>query len=294
MPLLIHGMWGLGDNIFSRPFIRVAAARYDIWLDTPWPELYADLNIKFVRGNRPLRTQQKNIARQSVDCWSQLPARPMPEITIAYNDLVVRSTILAAMDIRWQRLSIHFEPELFDLPDMGSSPIVSDKPIAVVRPVTVRREWHNEARNPLPEYVAAIAAELMATHTVVAVADLAPGAEWAVGELPPAHHYFVHGELAIRELLALMRDADIVIGGVGWIVPASLALKVKSFIILGGQGGYNAPSKITDPRLDLSQIGFAIPERLCKCINRLHNCNKTIVDPLGQFSRWWHNMRAAA
>jgi hypothetical protein len=241
-----------------------------------------------------LRTQQKNIARQSADCWSPLPLKPMPEITIGYSDLVLRSTILATMDIRWQRLSIAFDPALFDLPDMGPSPITSERPIAVVRPVTVRKEWQNEARSPRPEYVNALAAELMATHTVVAVADLAPGEEWLVGELPPAHHHFMFGELAIRELLALVRDADIVIGGVGWIVPAGLALKVKTFIILGGQGGYNAPAKITDPRLDLSRIGFAMPEKFCQCINRLHNCDKRIADPLGQFLRWSRNMQIAA
>jgi hypothetical protein len=297
MPLLIQGMWGMGDCIYSRPYIRVAAARHQVWLDTPWPELYADLNIKFVHGNKQLRTQQKNIARQPADRWSRLPQLPpnaMPEITIGYNDLAVRSTILATMDIRWQKFSIVFDPALFDLPDMGPSPMVSERPIAMVRPVTVRKEWQNEARSPRPEYINAIAAELMATHTVVAVADLAPGEEWLVGELPPAHHYFMHGELPVRELLALTRDADIVVGGVGWIVPAGLALKVKTFIVLGGQGGYNAPAKITDPRLDLSRLGFAIPEKLCPCINRLHNCDKTIADPLGQFHRWSRSIQAAA
>jgi hypothetical protein len=139
-----------------------------------------------------------------------------------------------------------------------------------------------------------IAAELMATHTVVSVADLAPGQEWIVGELPSAHHHFVFGELGVRELLALVRDADLVVGGVGWIVPAGLALKVKTFIVLGGHGGHNAPAKITDPRLDLSQIGFAIPERFCRCLNMLHNCDKVIADPLGQFLHWSRSFQVAA
>lgn len=290
-PVLIRGMWGLGDNIFSRPFVRAAAAQYEIWLETPWPELYADLDIRFVRGSRRLRTQQKNMARQSEDRWSN--SVPPRQLQIGYPGLEWLS-IIAALEQRWSRLRIGFDPALFDLPDMGSSPIVSDRPIAVVRPVTVRSEWHNEARNPRPEYVNALAAELMATHTVVAVADLAPGQEWTVGELPPAHHYFISGELPVRELLALVRDADIVLGGVGWIVPAGLALKVKTFVVLGGHGGHNAPAKITDPRLDLSRIGFAIPERFCRCTNMLHNCDKRIDDPLGQFSRWLNSARMAA
>jgi ADP-heptose:LPS heptosyltransferase len=293
-PVLVRGMWGLGDNIYSRPFLRAAAAQYEVHLETPWPELYADLDIKFVRGARRLRTQQKNIARQSADLWSN-PV-PQRQIQVGYPGLEWLS-IIAALEQRWARLHIKFDPALFDLPDMGPSPIVSDKPIAVIRPVTVRAEWRNEARNPQPEYVAILAEELMATHTVVAVADLAPGEEWLVGDigdLPPAHLHLIRGELSVRELLALVRDADIVVGGVGWIVPAGLALKVKTFVVLGGHGGHNAPEKITDPRLDLSRIGFAVPEKFCRCTNMLHNCDKRIADPLAQFYRWRHNLRVAA
>ena len=192
------------------------------------------------------------------------------------------------------RLGVGFDPKLFTLPDMGPSPVKSDRPIAVIRPVTLRTEWCNPARNPKPEYIYALAEELMATHTVVAVASLAEGQEWAVGNLPPAHHHFLHGELPIRELLALVRDADIAVGGVGWIVPASLALKSRLFVVLGGHGGHNAPEKITDPRLDLSRIGFAMPEDYCRCTHMPHKCEKTIVDPVGQFTHWYRSSRLAA
>jgi hypothetical protein len=287
-------MWGLGDNCYSRPFVRAAAALYEIHLETPWPELYADLDIKFVCGKRKLRTQQKNIARQPPGRWMRPAPIPMREIKVSYGRDISTSSIVNALEYRWSALKVGFDPALFDLPDMGPSPVKSEWPIAVIRPVTVRSEWRNEARNPQPEYVAAIAAELMATHTVVAVADLAAGEEWIVGEPPPAHRYFVHGELAVSELLALVRDADIVIGGVGWIVPAGLALKVRTFVVLGGHGGHNAPEKITDQRLDLSRIGFAYPEKFCRCTNMLHNCDKRITDPIGQFIRWSRSSRAAA
>jgi hypothetical protein len=284
----------MGDCIYSRPFVRAASEQYELHLDTPWPELYADLDIKFVCGTRKLRTQRKNMARQPRDRWMRSFPVAMREIKISYGRNISTTSIINALEHSWSRLNVGFDPALFDLPDMGSSPVVSEWPIAVVRPVTVRTEWCNEARNPQPEYVAALAAELMSTHTVVAVADLLPGQEWVVGEPPPAHRYFVHGELAVRELLALVRDADIVIGGVGWIVPAAIALKVKTFVVLGGHGGHNAPEKITDPRLDLSRIGFAYPEKMCRCTNMLHDCDKRIADPVGQFYRWSRSLRAAA
>lgn len=286
-------MFGLGDCIYARPFVVAASRQFNIYLETPWPELYSDLDIKFVKGNRKLRTQLKNMALQPASRWS-VPPRRAEEIRIFYWALEQQS-IVASLELRWLiALGIKFDASLFSLPDMGSAPLQSDRPFAVVRPVTVRSEWKNEARNPHPEYIAAIAEELMDTHTVIAVADLEDGAEWLVGELPPAHHYFVHGELKVRELLALVRDADVVVGGVGWIVPAGLALKVHTFVVLGGQGGHNAPEKITDPRLDLSRIDFAKPERYCKCSNMLHICDKTIADPLSQFRRWWSSLRPAA
>jgi hypothetical protein len=286
-------MWGLGDNIYSRPFVRAAAAQYEVWLETPWPELYGDLDIKFVRGTRRLRTQQKNMARQPAGRWSLPPW--MQEVKVSYGGDLRTASIVHALERKWSSLNVGFDSALFDLPDMGPPPAMPrHRPVAVVRPVTVRTEWRNQARNPRPEYVAALAAELMTTHTVVAVADLEAGQEWAVGELPPAHRYLVRGELNVRELLALVREADVVIGGVGWIVPAGLALGTKTFVVLGGHGGHNAPEKITDPRLDLSQIGFAMPEAFCRCTSMSHDCDKTIADPIGQFRRWSSSFRAAA
>jgi hypothetical protein len=291
--VLVRGMWGLGDNVYSRPFVAAAAKQYQLWLETPWPELYADLDIRFVQGARRLRTQCKNIARQPDGRWS-MPPRRVHEVKVQYWALDQQSIIVALERCWLIALEIGFNAKLLNLPEMGRSPVKSRRPIAVVRPVTVRSEWKNEARNPRPEYIAEIAAELMETHTVVAVADLEDGQEWLVGELPSAHRYFVHGELNVRQLLALVRDADVVVGGVGWIVPAGLALNVNTFVVLGGHGGHNAPNKITDSRLDLSRIGFAYPERFCKCTNMLHGCDKTISNPIGQFRQWLSSLPPAA
>lgn len=40
----IRGMQGLGDTLYSRPFIKAASDRGDdVWLVTAWPQLVADL-----------------------------------------------------------------------------------------------------------------------------------------------------------------------------------------------------------------------------------------------------------
>lgn len=282
-PLLIRGMWGLGDNIYLRPFIRAAATRASVYLETPWPELFEDLPVRFVRGDRALRTQTENVKRQAATRWSN-PPKGAREIRIGYGhvDLVTRG-ILGTME---RQLPLNGTPLVMDLPPLVRSPVRSKKPIAFVRPVTVRSEWRNEARNSLPEYVAQLAEALRQTHFVVGVAHLKDGQEWLAGEQPPFDRAFLHGELDVSSMLALAREADVIMGGVGFIVPAALALQRKAFIVYGGHGAHNAPAVITDRRIDCSQIGFAIPERFCQCANMLHKCDKRIASLPRQWNDW--------
>ena len=68
--------------------------------------------------------------------------------------------------------------------------------------------------------------------------------------------------------------------------------KVKTFVILGGHGGHNAPAKITDYRLDVSRLGFAIPDRFCQCISMRHDCDKKISNLMDQFLSWRNRLMA--
>ncbi|HEX6941043.1 MAG TPA: hypothetical protein VF158_16620, partial [Longimicrobiales bacterium] len=154
-----------------------------------------------------------------------------------------------------------------------------DRPLAVIRPVTTRREWRNNARAPRPEYVAEAARMLRAEgYHVVAVADIEPPHEWLEGEMPEADLYRVKGELDTPQLLALVQNAAVVVGGVGWIVPAAIAARTPAVILGGGMGGHNAPELLIDPRMDASRIRWLIPDRYCRCRDRAHACPKTITD----------------
>lgn len=289
-PLFVEGMKGLGDNIFQRPFVAAAAVKRRVWISTPWPELYADLPVRFVRTGTALRTQAENERRQDPGLWEKPPAHAV-RVRPGYGmGELRRGSIVQAM----RRTFGHPGALTWDLPDVGPSPVRADKPIAVVRPVTVRREWRNEARNPRPEYLRDISRSLMRTHHVVVVAHLRAGEEWLAGELPHHHQAFAGGELDVRQMLALVRDADLVVGGVGWIVPAAVALNTRAFIVLGGQGGHNAPEKITDPSMDLTRIGWATPAAYCRCQDMGHRCNKLIPDLDAQWARFAGALERAA
>lgn len=262
-------MMGLGDNIYARAFIRQYPGAY---LETPWPQLYSDIDVKCVRPATQLRTQSKNASRDHA--WYDAPSSS--ELRIAYN----RDPIIIGL-----RKAFRCEPAEFDLPDFGPSPV--EGRYVLVRPATVRTEWRADTRNPLPEYIAQAAAEMRGRgYQVVSVADLEHGKEWALDPLPPAEIQFHQGELPVEKLLALLQHADAVIGGIGWIVPASIAAKVPAWIICGGQGGFNSPEHITDQCMDLSRITFAVPDNFCRCTLKQHTCDKRIADHDARFAAW--------
>ena len=268
--MIIRNHRGLGDNIYERAFVKMLPK--PVYLDTPWPEIYAGIEgVHFTRPQTTLRTQAKNIARQTD--WTVPPGRqPTRQIRYGTEGIIPGMTA-----------SFGAAPGEFDLPPLPPSPVQGR--YIVVRPVTVRSEWRADTRNPKPSYIdfAATAASLRG-YTVVSVADLQEGQEWLVGAAPYADIEFHKGELPIEQLLALVKGAAAVIGGIGWIVPAALCAKVPAWIVCGGQGGYNAPELITPN--GQTNITFAVPDNFCRCRLKQHTCNKRISTYDSQLAHW--------
>lgn len=269
--ITVNGMRGLGDNIYQRAFVKQLPK--PVTLETPWPELFEDIpGVVFSRPTTTLRTQLKNIERQT--SWVMKPPYGT-QLFVKYGS----EGIAAGM-----QKSFGVEPGDMDLPDFGDHVLSGSAPYVVVRPVTLRTEWMADTRNPDPQYVAQASAEAARRgYVVVSVADLECGKEFVVGEAPDAHLEFHDGQLDVRQLLALIQGASAVIGGIGWIVPASIAAKKPAWIICGGQGGFNAPELICPPG---STLTFSVPDNFCRCKHRQHNCNKGIANHATDFANW--------
>lgn len=267
--MIIHAMRGLGDSIYSRAFIKQLPGH--LYVDTPWPELLTDLpNVQFIRPQTNLRTQAKNIARHAD--WIMPPGR-QPTRQIRYGAEGIIPGMTACFGVM---------PGEFDLPPLPPS-LVEGKYV-VVRPATVRSEWRADTRNPDSSYIDIAAHEAHRRgYKVVSVADLSDNAEWIVGYEPYADVRYHKGELPVEQLLALVKGATAVIGGIGWIVPACLAAKVPAWIICGGQGGFNAPELICPKQ---STITFAVPDNFCRCKAKQHNCDKRISDYDSKLAQW--------
>lgn len=250
---------------------------YDVYLRTPFMEVYQGLNVKFVKPSSHLRTQAKNIERSTVK-YHELPPNT-PTVQTRYIGEHLRSMNMVDSLER----SYHCKPSKFDLPKFKSCVKSDGRPICVVRPATIRKEWNAASRNPDPHYIAQVIEWLRETHYIVSVADIDGDAEYALDPLPYADLTLHEGELSTKELLGLIREADIIIGGVGFIVPACIAYGTRLFCILGGNGAHNHPSKLTHPSMDLSNVHFAKPDKFCMCNSAQHQCDKWITDLRGQF-----------
>jgi hypothetical protein len=229
----------------------------------------------------------RNVQRQDSTIWVE-PPYGTERLALGYGPIELETrNVFTSMEYKLP--SPMARPPVWDLPDMGECPLdTGDAPLALIRPVLRRAEWDNAARNPKPEYVAAIAGDLMARgFATVVVCDLQVDRELlADGVMPPCNLALTNGEMNTRQLLATVRDAAVVVGGVGWIVPAGIALGVPTFCVLGGNGGMNAPERLIDPRMDAKRIGFARPERMCLCMDMHHQCSKDIPDLMRQWERW--------
>lgn len=268
---------GMGDNIYLRPAVRVLAQRHELFIETPWPEIYQDLPLRFLEPRPFYRTQRKNLQRQHRQ-WAE---KPKP-CQLVRPRISLRPSIPASLA---HTLRIPSDALDLDLPDYGPSPITADRPVAVIRPATVRTEWANPARNPDPVYLAEAAALLRARgYCVVSVADVSGREEWFHGEPPEADLQFHHGELNFPELASLVRSAAVVVGGVGFLLPLALATSTPAVIIAGGNGGHNDPARVLAPWWDTSLLRWLFPDEYCRCTRMDHACPKTITDFPRQFS----------
>jgi hypothetical protein len=273
--IAIKGMLGLGDNIYQRAFVKSLVRSREVLLETPWPEIYQDLpNMQFLKPETRLRTQRKSLERVPKAVWSKPYYGHARKIS--YSDRGM---------MRGMREAFGVDSSAFDLPDFDS-PIKGD--YAVIRPATVRTEWMASSRNPKPEYIAECADILLQRGIkVISVADLQDKQEWALEPLPKATETYHKGEFSVTQLLGLIQHAKVVVGGVGWLTPASIAYRVPSWIIFGGYGAFNSPENLFDAgRMDLSNVGYALPNDFCRCRDSSHNCRKEISNHAAKFTEW--------
>lgn len=263
MIIAVKGMKALGDCLFQRPYIRLLSETYEeVYLGTPWPQLYSDLT-----NVRPCRVETRRfIALRNLDdydgAWHQFPKKADREIKV-HN-----------VDGTPVRIGESFDVMKPLPPECPPINVVRfrRRPIAVVRPPALRPDWDTENREPHWQYLYDAAQALMSTHHVILAGG--PGEE-IIGTRPPNHESFLGGTLSFDAFMTMMASADVIVAGIGSMVPLAIALRKKALIVLGGRGGTCGVESVCAPHWR-HQIKFVHPYPYCGCSDPNHNCNKII------------------
>ena len=282
--VLVISQEGMGDGIYLLPFVKILAKTNQVYIKTPLPKIFKDVpNIKFIKlDNETYRTQQKSLLNDDTE-YSILPKNIYKTYTPQYaGEELLETSIVGSF---YKQLNIPFHEKLeWKLPsfknELGNflSKIPKGRKIAIIRPATVRKEWQVFTRNANPHYIAWCCKILNeAGYYTIAIADLKDGEEWLHDEIDvPAQLKLYKGELGIFGTLELLKHAEIVVGGSGFVIPASASSNTNLFLILGGRLMYDGISKTLHPSMNLNKIHYAYPTHPCKCTLNQHNCNKTI------------------
>jgi len=280
--LMMVGMHGLGDNIYTRAVVRQYLDKFDeIWLETPWPQLFHDMpsRLHLVKPRTDLRTQLKNIDRSGV-LFETVPVNVDEVRRVWYftSEIVagkwdsVPNAMLGNMGCAIPgdyRLPI---PSEWRHEALGMLPR-QQKPILIYRPLTFRLEWRaTAARNPNPAAFIKIFEAIREKFFVVGIADIDGRNEVMVSDAVSVDKSFYRGQLGIERLLGLFSAAACVYSAPGFAIAAAQAVGTPSITVFGGYESSRAyrSSAIFAPALMIDPISP------CDCFNELHLCDKTI------------------
>lgn len=257
-----------------------------VYIKTPLPKIFKDVsNIKFIKVvEETYRTQQKSLNIDDT-IYSELPKNIYKTYDPHYAGVELLDTSIVGNF--YKQFNIPFTEKLeWKLPsfDVDLSSILNKVPknakIAIIRPATIRKEWQVETRNANPNYIAWCCKILNeAGYYTIAIADLQRGEEWLADNIDvPAQLKLYKGELGIYGTLDLIKHAEIVVGGSGFIIPATTSSNTNLFLILGGRLMYDGIGKTLHPSMNLNKIHYVQPANPCRCTLNKHDCNKAIND----------------
>jgi hypothetical protein len=266
-------MFGLGDNAYQRNVVAALRQQDEVAVITPWPELYGDLGVRFIKPETELRTQAENITRLRPDLW--WTGRVDKTVSLSYGiaDFQAGLSIPHAL-ARKANVDIRHVP--FDPPKVPLLATVPDRPIGIVHPPTLRSEWYNAARPCRSRYLQLV----IDAHPElfwIEVGWNSPQKEWLYDDQLRVDLSLMNGELYIAQLLTLWKRAKLVVSSVGFPLPLGQVLGTPTLILYGG----DIPDKLLSPGLPTDCYRAIEPDPFCACYAARHRrdeCNKSLND----------------
>ena len=287
-PILVTGMFGIGDNLHQRAPIRDLMLSHDVWLETCHIALYHDLvaqGLKLLPRPTRLRAQARTIAteRTRYAFAARRPSLDAERRKIWYNkpEIDKYGSILGAM-YGCLNLQVPAKPDFrLPIPSAWQANIRRlietwprmSKPLMVLRQIILRKEWDGANRNPDPIAYRRLVEDIRDRFFVVSIADLAPNLEWILGPELPADVKLHAGELDFETMSALFAEAALVVSPAGFAPVLAQAVGTPGVTVYGGRESYRttqAAGAHLAPSLGIDPINP------CDCQSNTHHCDKTL------------------
>lgn len=281
-PIVVTGMHGLGDNLHQRSIVRELMREYEVWLETPWPQVYHDLvgdRLKVTSKGSTLRTQAKNATAHAGDFYRGNVPKTDNTMRIHYPPASVREagSVLAGM---CKTVGLPVGDFRMPVPKAWHAKAQKwldkwkpTKPLMLYRPLCERVEWSGcRNRNPDHAAYAALFNSVAPEFFVVSIADLVPKVEWMVGEPVKADVELHSGELDFETLAALAMHSAVVFASPGFLCVLAQAVSTPVINIVGGYedgSSFGAGARYA-PYLAIE------PRKPCPCFSHTHLCDKRI------------------
>jgi hypothetical protein len=261
--LKIRGMYGIGDCIFQRAVIRELMKTRTVVLETYYSDMYDDLvanglklNIVKDRGriadsaNRSLN--QKGMPPISAYRADQLKVSYTPQ------EILRCGSILAAM-YDSVKLRMPAQPD-FSIPIkqewinawqsfLRERGIVTDKPIAVYRPICLNTAWTAPARAPDPIIYSTLFQTIKNKFFWVSIADLKDEKrtnkkEWIVGKHEKVDLHLEGGELDFKTLCGLFASSSMIYSNPGFVPVLAQALGTPVIVVYGANESFRTTNAV--------------------------------------------------
>lgn len=281
-PIVVTGMHGLGDNLHQRSIVRELMREHEVYLETPWPQVYHDLvgdRLKLTSKGSTLRTQAKNAKAHEGDFYRGAVPKTDETLRVHYPpaSVIENGSVLAGMS---KMAGLPVGDFRMPVPKAWHAKAQKwldkwkpTKPLMLYRPLCERVEWSGcKNRNPVHDAYADLYDSIAPEFFVVSIADLVPKVEWMVGRHVKADVELHAGELDFETLAALAMHAAVVFASPGFLCVLAQAVSTPVINIVGGYedgrsfraGASYAPYLAIEPR------------KPCPCFSHTHLCDKRI------------------
>lgn len=277
--LVVESFYGFGDTIFIRPLLIAQAQTKDVYVQTPYPELFLNTPVKPVRpGN--FMYDFANRAMDTAEGYFEKPTdakflRPTYSVEDLKNYRTVSKSFSRGLD--FQVYDTRLEPTDKQI-ILGKELVQTDKPILIVKIPSYRHDWLCESRTPRTAYM--IECMKIAKENgmyIVSLQDYTLGDRLGEPELEkewlPLCDKTLHGRLSVDQLIGLFSIADSVLTYPNFLLPLAIYLDKPVFCLYGGSVH---PQVIIDPRINPYHYYYLAPDPFCHCVESHHDCNKDI------------------